>query len=112
MSETKFTKGEWYTSHCKGDHKRYVMCSGKQIATVAFNSGKTNLKANANLIAAAPEMYAILETVLSEMYGLIDEVNDQRMSRMHPQIQTPPDLHDDQTLHKIQMLLAKARGEV
>jgi hypothetical protein len=111
MSETKFTKGEWYTSHCKGDHKRYVMCSGKQIATVAFNSGKTNLKANANLIAAAPAMYAILETVLSEMYCLIDEVNDQRMSDTW-QMQLPPELHDGQTLHEIQMLLAKARGEV
>lgn len=110
MNETKFTKGGWVA--------RTEKFGGMQIGLVYVNGGGFNVSdapdaiANAHLIAAAPEMYAMLEMGLSEMHGLINEVNDQRMSRIHSQMQTPPDLHDGQTLHEIQMLLAKARGEL
>lgn len=59
----------------------------------------------------ADEMYAMLETALSEMHSLIDEVNDQRLGHVNQFMESQPDLHDGQTLHEIQMLLAKARGE-
>ena len=57
------------------------------------------------------EMYKMLETCLSEMHGLIDEVNDQRASRITSTTESEPDYHDQETLHLIQLLLAKARGE-
>ena len=60
----------------------------------------------------AKEMYAMLETALSEMHGLIDEVNDQRMSHVNSMTETSPDLHDGQTIHEIQVLLAKVRGDL
>lgn len=57
------------------------------------------------------EMREMLESVSGELAMLIDEVNDQRLSRVNSQTETPPDLHDQETLHLIQLLLAKARGE-
>lgn len=56
------------------------------------------------------KMYKMLESVASELYMLIDEVNDQRASRITPQTECEPDYHDMQTIHEIQCLLAEARG--
>lgn len=127
MSETKFTKGEWAIQPPEDD-KEYIRIRGSVLGGRFKIANVVNLKkhhdgllwrqreveetiANANLIAAAPEMYAMLETALSEMHVLIDEVNDQRMSHVNSMTETPPDLHDGQTLHEIQTILAKARGE-
>ncbi len=87
-NKAKFTEGEWYYSHVKGDSKKFVMCNGMRIATCPINSGRTNAKSNANLIAAAPEMYDVLSTIENDD-GIIPEW-----------------LWD-----KIQTTLAKARGE-
>ncbi len=58
---SKFTKGPWYKSKPKGEHRAFVMCEGIKICTVAYNRGKMNTSANANLIAAAPDMYRFLD---------------------------------------------------
>lgn len=58
----------------------------------------------------AIEMYKMLESVAGELYMLIDEVNDQRASRITNQTECEPDYHDMQTVHEIQCLLAEARG--
>jgi hypothetical protein len=108
MSETKFTKGEWvadirigccavYPSSSTDGWEQWLCDDAKNLFYKRYHNDFMNPEcknlaiehvANANLIAAAPEMYAILETVLSEMYDLIDEVNDQRMSDSW-QMQTP-----------------------
>jgi len=87
-----------------------VVCRLTHTANPSIPLSKADF-ANAHLIAAAPEMYAMLKEVLSEMWMLIDEVNDQRLSHMRFDAETPPDLCDQETLHRIQVLLAKARGE-
>ena len=116
MSETKFTKGNWYIDD---SYVTFLSIQSEKgnIAEVDcdFSRGRidpTNEHtANAHLIAAAPELYAMLEAALSEMHSLINEVNGRIMSNINSLTETPPDLHDGQTLHEIQLLLAKARGE-
>ena len=105
--ETKFTKGEWKV-------ERFVNNKGFEIS---FNDDGEVVadyiyeEADAHLIAAAPSMYAMLEEVAKELYNLIDEVNDQRLSHVNASSLTQPELCDGETIHNIQLLLAKARGE-
>lgn len=94
MSKAKFTEGEWGQSHRKGsggmyntevyDHKGETICI---LAWHAVDEGNgvtsTDREANAHLIAAAPDMYKMLESLQ------LDVTND----------------------HKRDELLAKARGE-
>jgi len=81
MSETKFTKGEWYS------HPNGVGCGGIAIVNTpngcvipAFEDA-----ANQELIAAAPDMYAMLNFI---------ENNPSELNVIH-----------------IRKLLAKARGD-
>lgn len=117
----KFTKGEW--AICDGDsHSKEVTITTEERENsltvpicemdIRF-TGDIGLEqvANAHLIAAAPEMYAMLETVQREIASLIDEVNDQRLSHVNILSERQPDLCDQETVHDIQVLLAKARGE-
>ena len=69
MSEAKFTKGEW-RRHYSPNGQEYVICDGRRNGgyAVASLSG-SNSKANAHLIAAAPEMYAMLDAAISYMDG-------------------------------------------
>ena len=105
MSDTKFTKGEWSTDGMG------IVESGTRIVCDTYVTCKEDL-ANANLIKASPKMYKMLESVIGELHMLIDEVNDQRASRINSQTETEPDYHDMETLHNIQVLLAEARGEL
>lgn len=111
MSEAKFTKGEWNvktTGHYFNGDRQY------KHEVIANDVGVTCLHdsmANANLIAAAPEMYKALEDAAKELYILIDEVNDQRASHINSTTETETDYYDMETVHNINVLLAKARGE-
>lgn len=114
MSEAKFTRGPWLSP--KGSMTKFIdarIGSGmlQEVCSVGPTQECSQQEANDHLIAAAPEMYEMLETCLSEMHGLIDEVNDQRASRITSTTESEPDYHDQETLHLIQLLLAKARGE-
>lgn len=63
--EKKFTKGEWSTN--SGDLNRYVdLISGNwAFATVVWNDAPDEqAKANAKLIAAAPDMFEALEYLI------------------------------------------------
>lgn len=109
MSEAKFTKGDWEVSGCG----LTVNASGHKVARAHSGSNTPYVEAtkyNARLIAASPKMYKMLESVANELYMLIDEVNDQRASRITHQTECEPDYHDMQTIHEIQCLLAEARG--
>lgn len=112
----KFTKGEWKLWGERigvvddSDTQSYGMMM--EVAYVdMYNFTSEECRANTHLIAAAPEMYKMLEACLSEMHHLIDEVNDQRASHITSTTENEPDYHGMQTLHEIQTLLKKARGE-
>lgn len=123
-NEVRFTKGEWLVtvnddfmdsenlvvsmaSHTKD---RNSFMSKHKVVFEGSGSGDPEAIANAHLFSQSKAMYEMLESVSRELHMLIDEVNDQRASHIHPQTETPPDYHDMQTLHEIQVLLAKARG--
>ncbi|ANY29580.1 hypothetical protein BOX08_gp15 [Pseudoalteromonas phage BS5] len=105
MSKTKFTKGKWEVVNGIFVNSP----SGDVLSACCVDMDEA--VANASLISKAPKMYEMLESVASELYMLIDEVNDQRASRITPQTESGPDYHDMQTLHEIQLLLKEARGE-
>lgn len=71
MKEAKFTKGKWEVVEASEHHGFYVEdSSGYTVADLYFMSKFSgvsvdhgdNAKANANLIASAPEMYEFIET--------------------------------------------------
>lgn len=107
MSEAKFTRGPWETSYREDKDGMFNQdvydSAGESICTCswyavdngitevsgkAYRSTTTNREHNADLIAAAPDMYDMLHSI----------ENDSN--------QVPPFLWD-----KIQAVLAKARGE-
>ena len=130
MSEAKFTKGVWIadirggccavyeksresdTQGCHFDDDRNIYYSSHG---ASYNGHHWIMSpesiANAHLIAAAPEMYEMLESASKELYQLINEINKHRMTQVNSGTETPPDLHDMETCHLIGVLLAKARGE-
>lgn len=127
MSETKFTKGPWVIKPLEED-KEYIRIRGGVIGGRFKIANVTDLHlhhndakwckmereesiANANLIAKAPDMYEMLESVRNELYQLIDEVNDQRASKITSQTENEPDYHDQEMIHLIDVLLAEIRGD-
>ena len=109
MSETKFTKGEWIvydknddwgrigsdeliigmSSYNKDYSHRY--CCHK----ILIDSSEEEARANANLIACAPEMYKIL----SELSSVSGNYQESIIFWIH------------ENKNKVEELLAKARGE-
>ena len=97
MSEAKFTKGEW-VADLSSDGQISILAGGEHlpVADVEVSyyprtgelgefSCSDEQKANAHLIATAPEMYKMLDAIASLMI-------------------LPPE-------HVLEQLLAKARGE-
>lgn len=82
MNDTKFTKGEWSTDGMG------IVESGTRIVCDTYMTCKEDL-ANANLIAAAPEMYDYLLHMIEH-----DVINDISIER------------------EVKSLLVKARGEL
>jgi hypothetical protein len=64
MSETKFTKGEWVQCFANGIVIQ-TESTGYGICRVIGNLESD--RANANLIACAPEMYAMLDKISDEL---------------------------------------------
>ena len=86
MNETKHTPGTWYEAKMGNDHQGLVVDeqTGANVA-VAYD------KANARLIAAAPDLLAVLETIL-ERLG------------------TCP-MQDDELAQVLRAAIAKSKGE-
>ena len=72
--ETKFTKGEWSQSHRKDRNSGMYSTEvyddrGQTICTLAWhtepNETRTDRPENAQLIAAAPDMYAELKSIIT-----------------------------------------------
>ena len=93
MSDTKFTKGEWFVLD-----ERVVMCGDSRVAYAYSGSSiplTHHVKSNAHLIAAAPEMYELIKDLRHavSMGGLGGGISN------------------IEVLKSIDELLAKARGE-
>lgn len=77
MSEVKFTKGAWVVSdYSEFDGTMRIMQGN---ITIAVSFGRHESQANANIIAAAPEMYELLERLSPIMqdnryFGVRDEI--------------------------------------
>lgn len=116
VSEEKFSKGDWFIDKsyatwldiCAND-VHVCEVDSRSVAGEIVPTGEQ--LANAHLIAAAPEMYRMVESLKSELYQMIDELNDQRLNTVHSQTETPPDLIDMESISLADKLLAKARGE-
>ncbi|WAP91210.1 hypothetical protein [Vibrio phage vB_VviC_ZQ26] len=102
MSEAKFTKGEWFiekdanwNDDCwaisvKRDYDDSVHhCFAEVTYKMEDEDSNPELEANAHLIAAAPEMYELLDS----LYVHLDFIGDERYKS------------------NIKTLLSKARGE-
>ena len=102
--KTKFSKSPWMvTPQGPADANGMGICS-------MWGDGE-ELRANVDLIAAAPDMYKMIDDLTIELKHAIDEVNGSRMMQINSQTETPPDMWDMQSLHEAQLLLKKARGE-
>lgn len=94
MSKEKFTQGEWKVMNQTGrlDYS-YMVYTGDECA----RTSEVESKANADLIAAAPDMYSKLKD-LSKLMAMLDPY-------------TPDLMELDCVTSEIDELLAKARGE-
>ena len=101
MSEEKFTQGEWVV-----EDSRAIVCDGFKVAYACSGSNIpfiSKVSANAHLIAAAPEMYKMLDSIFNiehERGGSlgVDGSFHYRVS--------------EDVFKKVGFLLAKARGEL
>ena len=111
MSTEKFTPGEWEFSLNEVqdgifDHLEYhIWKCGENKSIVRFETwDKTKFaesKANAALIAAAPEMYRMLEDVKGDFKAL----------SVNPNVSETVKANAWYMMNKIEALLKKARGE-
>lgn len=106
MSDPKFTKEEWEVANglLVGDQVLFVHAYPKQvICRLTKQVDTTPLTdedvANAHLIAAAPEMYALLD-------GLVEYLDEITLSYSYDMDER------DKHISNINQLLTKARGEV
>ncbi len=114
MKEAKFTNGNWEVVEASEHHGFYVEdSSGYTVADLYFISKLSeasvnhgdNVKANAHLIAAAPEMYEMLERFLP--YSTFDIDGNETLHG--GEFKWNED--DDPMIDELKKLLAKARGE-
>jgi len=121
MSQTKFTKGEWINVKADFSDFDIAITTQKRWDTSVVNIVEVTVdwngelaaeqKANASLIAAAPDMYAMVDSLSNELHAMINEVNMHRAKVINTQTETEPDYCDAQSVHEAQLLLKKARGE-
>ena len=117
MAGTKFTKTSWGVgSGGKHEPSTTIYCDdalGSAVANTFFKYTSTSNEeaiANSHLIAAAPNMYKTILSLMNELNMCIDEVNDMRDIH-HNDNFTPADHWDKESLYDAQVLLSKARGE-
>lgn len=95
MSKPKFTQGPWYVYN-NGFYLEITNESGQEAPTISISDIHDKNMSNANLIAAAPDMYEALE----------DIINQAKKTKMP----IPADLAD--SIHILgERALRKARGE-
>jgi hypothetical protein len=116
----EFTKGPWVVITedddwgCGSDQILIGMASYNEdymqsycCHRVIIEDADNEALANANLIAAAPEMYAMIEMLANELKSTITTLN----YNIKRHSGNDNDLWDQESLHLAQLLLKKARGE-
>jgi hypothetical protein len=109
MSKTEFTPGPWINQKsASASNSYFIMSKAKgldgvnrpcDVACVSMGGDEIEMAANAALITAAPEMYAVIEALEKAIHlWAKDEDN------------TVPD-HTLDAFRKAQYILKKARGE-
>ena len=91
MSKTKFTPAPWKQNGINAVHTKNGTC-------VAITHNGENRKADATLIAAAPAMYAELQSIHKQLTEIAEH--------LHPNIAGV-----DKMCEEIKSILAAARGE-
>lgn len=103
MTETIFTPGRWFAMGCDvkplGD-KPYICWTGTSEREIA------EARANANLIAAAPELYEALMTAASFIEEELEQRESGGFNPDEPYIAAPRKI-----LNEIDNVMRKARGE-
>jgi hypothetical protein len=103
MTETSFTPGRWFAMGCDvkplGD-KPYICWTGTP------EREKGEARANACLIASAPELYDVLQKAMGFIEAELENRELSVMSDDAPYIAVPRSI-----LHQIDNVLRKARGE-
>jgi len=102
MSENKFTPGPWHVGY--GEAIRIYDLKGNSlaIATNIHMYGRRNVnevEANANLIAAAPELLEALEEILADYTLASDEWCDDALD------------YALELISRVEKVIAKAKGE-
>lgn len=119
MSETKWTKGPWavgdlYTPIVSVMHVSVRADDGFIVAAVNRFAASFNDKrdtANANLIAAAPELYEALDEMLAR-FAPNDVIEDLKAGKGYGYRIYPPERHfTDADIIRFRAALGKARGE-
>ena len=89
MSETKFTKGDWQARKgfimvslplC-GEAEAHIIDGPDNMDIAYLPKGYPNSKANAHLIAAAPELYEALEAMVKITETYCDEPDEVDVAR-------------------------------
>lgn len=112
MSKEKFTQGEWSISHDNDLVGEYINVGMAQLYNSYHDTEQSEQNAHdANLIAAAPDMYRMIESLQSELSFAISEINTLRSKDVNSQTETQPELWDEESVYMAEKLLAKARGE-
>ena len=94
LQESKFTPGDWEWSQAEHGDVEVRSVDGDFIAIVVLDGDTETRDANANLIAAAPDLYAVLDALTASV----------RVTRGVPSF-------DVVLLNQARAALAKARGE-
>jgi hypothetical protein len=101
MSETKFTPGPWALDQCGRIYViRATDCSVGEAYRSDFDPPSLPTKANAALIAAAPDLYAALNSLLKTV---VDDLGECGYDE--------EDIADHEGVKRATSALAKARGE-
>lgn len=102
MSEPKFTPGPWFIDVNTMFDKVFIMCKENLPVNCGFIAEMAdtnkNREADTNLIAAAPEMYELLDTIYL------------KLDMMRP-ISDSHECTRDEMISDIKALLHKAKGE-
>ena len=109
----KFTKGPWKLDR----YGNIVQTNGRdardciRAGGLALTQNDGEPMYNRHLIAAAPEMYEMLQKAADELLFMIRKANSDMMQAITSTDESIPDYYNDQTVFEIMQLLAKARGE-
>jgi hypothetical protein len=110
-----FTKGPWsqkesYDIEIRNDNELVCNIPTWDPDNTGYNVC-TEVAANANLIAAAPDMLEALESTNKELQSVITKLNQMLKKNISPYDLDEPEYYDMQTCHENQVLIAKAKGE-